>query len=236
MRSRFPALARYARTRGGRDYGNSAAIMKRLLPLAVLISIAHPARAESAAALCAAAKTTVEADLRLASEVAAVFGKMNFAGAADDCVYPLEALRYASADVLLVQFCGRGSSGTIPPIPGGGIATDLLLSAGHGSMLLYSLHLTGYDLPLEQIRQFRQWGSLARGIPNGASTPGIETTTGPPGSGFANGVGMAIAESTWLRDTTGTASRSLTTSSIPLSATAILWKGSGRRRHRSPAI
>jgi transketolase len=70
-----------------------------------------------------------------------------------------------------------------------------VLSAGHGSMLLYSLlHLTGYDLPLDELKQFRQWGSRTPGHPEYGMTPGIETTTGPLGQGFANGVGMAMAE------------------------------------------
>jgi transketolase len=69
-----------------------------------------------------------------------------------------------------------------------------VLSAGHGSMLLYALlHLSGYDLPLEELQRFRQWGSRTPGHPEYGLTPGIETTTGPLGQGFANGIGMAIA-------------------------------------------
>ena len=70
-----------------------------------------------------------------------------------------------------------------------------VLSAGHGSTLLYGLlHLTGYDLPMEQLQQFRQWGSQTPGHPEYGHTPGVETTTGPLGQGLANGVGFALAE------------------------------------------
>ena len=84
-----------------------------------------------------------------------------------------------------------------PDNPGWFNRDRFVLSNGHGSMLIYSLlHLTGYDLAIEELQQFRQLGSKTPGHPEYGYTPGIETTTGPLGQGLANAVGMAIAEKT----------------------------------------
>ena len=81
-----------------------------------------------------------------------------------------------------------------PKNPGWHGRDRFVLSGGHGSMLLYSLlYLTGFDLSMDELKNFRQWGSLTPGHPEYGLTPGVETTTGPLGQGFGNGVGMAIA-------------------------------------------
>lgn len=81
-----------------------------------------------------------------------------------------------------------------PSVPDWQNRDRFVLSAGHGSMLLYALlHLSGYDMPMEQLMNFRQWGSITPGHPEHELAPGVEATTGPLGQGFGNGVGMAIA-------------------------------------------
>lgn len=123
----------------------------------------------------------------------------------------INALRFLSADA--VQEANSGHPGL--PMGNAAIAYTLwtrhlrhnpgdphwedrdrfVLSGGHGSMLLYSLlYLTGYDLSLEEIKNFRQWGSLTPGHPEYGLTPGVEATTGPLGQGFANGIGFAVTE------------------------------------------
>ena len=82
-----------------------------------------------------------------------------------------------------------------PKNPGWPNRDRFVLSAGHASMLLYSLlHLTGYDVSMEDLKSFRQWGSRTPGHPELGHTPGVETTTGPLGQGIANAVGIAMAE------------------------------------------
>lgn len=82
-----------------------------------------------------------------------------------------------------------------PANPGWAGRDRFILSAGHASMLQYAaLHLAGYDVTLDDLRNFRQWGSRTPGHPERGHTPGVETTTGPLGQGFANGVGLAIAQ------------------------------------------
>ena len=97
-----------------------------------------------------------------------------------------------------------------------------ILSPGHGCMLLYSLlHLTGYDMPLDELKQFRQWGSETPGHPEYHLDRGIETTTGPLGQGFGNGVGMAIAEKYLAAHFNRPGHELSITRFTPLSATAI---------------
>ena len=94
------------------------------------------------------------------------------------------------AAVLWTQFLNHN-----PKNPDWADRDRFVLSAGHGSMLIYSLlHLAGYDLPIEELQNFRQWGSKTAGHPEYGHTPGVEATTGPLGQGCGNAVGMALAE------------------------------------------
>jgi transketolase len=95
-----------------------------------------------------------------------------------------------------------------------------VLSNGHGSMLIYALlHLSGYDLPMAELKNFRQLHSKTAGHPEASETPGVETTTGPLGQGLANAVGMALAEKLLARASTATAWTSSTTAPLFFSAT-----------------
>ena len=105
-----------------------------------------------------------------------------------------------------------------------------VLSNGHGSMLLYSLlHLSGFDLSMDEIANFRQWGYETAGHPEFNPAVGIETTTGPLGQGFGTAVGMAQRKSIFVRSTVRIWSTTTPTCSV---ATAISWKASHQRPHR----
>jgi transketolase len=95
----------------------------------------------------------------------------------------------------LPKYCGTATSATTPANPHWANRDRFVLSNGHGSMLIYALlHLTGYNLPMEELKNFRQLHSKTAGHPEYGITPGVETTTGPLGQGITNGVGMALAE------------------------------------------
>jgi transketolase len=109
-----------------------------------------------------------------------------------------------------------------------------VLSAGHGSMLLYAvLHLLGYaDMTIEELKRFRQLGSKTAGHPEYGHAAGIETTTGPLGQGIANAVGMALAEASWRQVRRGVVDHY----TYVLASDATSWRASARRRSRSPGI
>src|SRR5919112_1913452 len=103
------------------------------------------------------------------------------------------AERHPMAEIAEARWNGRRRHN--PADPSWPDRDRFVLSNGHGSMLLYGLlHLTGYDLPLEELKNFRQLHSRTPGHPEWGITPGVETTTGPLGQGISNAVGMALAE------------------------------------------
>ena len=130
---------------------------------------------------------------------------------------------------------GRASSHN-PANPAWPDRDRFVLSAGHGSMLLYSLlHLTGYDLPLDDLKHFRQWGSRTPGHPEYGDTPGVEATTGPLGQGFATRVGMAIAEAHLAARVQPAGPRVVDHRTYVLVSDGDLMEGVAPRRRRSPA-
>jgi transketolase len=111
-----------------------------------------------------------------------------------------------------------------------------VLSCGHASMLLYSsLFLSGYDVTLEDLKQFRQWESRTPGHPEFGYTDGVETTTGPARQGVGNSVGFAVAEAHLAATFNREGTRSSTTTRSSSAATAISWRGSRTRQPPSPA-
>jgi transketolase len=115
---------------------------------------------------------------------------------------PASAPRYAAAMAYTLWTRFLRHAPTQPDWPD---RDRFVLSAGHASMLLYSLlHLTGYDVTMDDIKSFRQWGSRTPGHPEHGLTPGVEATTGPLGQGITNAVGMAIAERRWRTSSTAT--------------------------------
>ena len=108
-----------------------------------------------------------------------------------------------------------------------------ILSAGHGCALLYALlHVTGFDLPLDELKRFRQWGSRTPGHPEYGKTPGVEATTGPLGQGLATAWVWPLPKRRWRRDSISLDTRSWATTRTCLRAMAILRKAFHQRPDR----